>query len=154
MIRLPSPVRWLRPARWALAVMAAVAASFAAAQTQPWPEDLRIGTEAWWAATDSRGVQRVHIQCGSNFIDPREIVVRSNVPVELSVRTTGGLPPHAFGSPGSRVLPVLPVQAVPTAFAFVPGEVGRFPIVCQPTPGPDADPVTRARKKGALIVLP
>ena len=59
----------------------------------------QIGTEAWWAATNAEGVQQVHVYCGTDFLDPKEIVVRQNTPVEITVRSTTNLQDHVFHVP-------------------------------------------------------
>jgi plastocyanin len=40
------------------------------------------------------GVQRVEVVGGSNYFEPKQIVVQVNKPVELLVRKEGGLIPH------------------------------------------------------------
>jgi plastocyanin domain-containing protein len=51
-------------------------------------------TETARPGVDSDGVQRVSIVAGEYFFKPARIVVKVNVPVELSVRKEPGLTPH------------------------------------------------------------
>jgi hypothetical protein len=115
-----------------------VASSAALAQREGDP-----GTEAWIANTHA-GVQLVNIECAENLFDPPQIVVRVNVPVRLSVRTTGGRLQFLNQSflPGNA-----PIGKVPSLLTFVPTVAGQYEISCQPASGATAPP-----RKGMLIV--
>ncbi len=104
-----------------------------------------VGTEAWYAVPDARGVQLVHIQCGPNFIDPREIVVEPGKPVELAIRSSE--PSDEFASSlGARVS----VGREPTRHQFTPTGRGTHAMSCRKRGASDAD--TPARKRGLLHV--
>jgi heme/copper-type cytochrome/quinol oxidase subunit 2 len=113
----------------------------------------RIGTEAWWAATNADGVQQVHVRCGTDFLDPKEIVVRQNIAVEVTVRATDNLRDHVFRIPQLRSLPALPINASANALRFVPAEKGSFPMLCAPNGGQDSASAA-ARKRGVFNVVP
>lgn len=51
-------------------------------------------SEPYRAGVDSDGVQRVTIVGGDYFFKPAHIIVKVNVPVELSVRKEPGFVPH------------------------------------------------------------
>lgn len=117
------------------------------ALTQP------VSTEAWWAATDPNGRQVVYIQCGSNFFDPKEVVVKKGIPVWMVVRTTG-LTSNSFGFGDPNFPGRGPVRAEPTVLQFVPSAQGRFSMGCEAESGlPEGEPV-KARKRGTLTVIP
>lgn len=125
-----------------LILVFALTAVCGAAQSQPVP------TEAWHPVPDGRGVQLINIECGPGVFDPREIVVKRNVPVELSVRTSD--PSYEFISGFG------PSQAVgkrPTVHRFTPTALGRFPLFCQKQ-GAAPDLGAKASKKGVLTVVP
>ena len=107
--------------------------------------------EAWWAAKDPDGIQRVHIRCGADFFDPSRIVVRANIPLELIVSTTTDAPSHHFvlQLPGPKSVEVdEEVSPGPKTFPFIPGLAGRYVALCR-----DLGPPGR-RKQGTLIVIP
>ncbi|MBL0420436.1 hypothetical protein JI739_08790 [Ramlibacter sp. AW1] len=111
-------------------------ALLAAAQAQ------EIGTEAWYAVPDARGVQLVHVECGPDYMDPREIVVEPGTPVELSVRATGEADFDAGLVPKVRVGPQ------PRRLAFTPPGRGRHVLQCS-TPG---EAKANPRRRGVLHV--
>lgn len=47
-------------------------------------------------AIDKDGIQRVTISAGSFFFDPDYVVVRVNVPVEVTVKKEAEITPHDF----------------------------------------------------------
>jgi hypothetical protein len=113
-------------------------------------------SEAWWAAIDPDGIQRVNIRCGTNFLDPKEIVVRANVPVVLAVSTEANLVAHNF----KYQLPAIgeanadaPVGPTQREFRFAVGLSGRYVVACRDTGRPEETPPNRA-KQGTLRVVP
>ena len=110
-----------------------------------------IGTEAWHAVPNAQGVQVINIECGSGFIDPPEIVVKANRPVELRVRTSE--PSQDFTSDISPGL-AKAIGKKQTPQRFTPAVNGRFSIGCQKT-GESLEPKgPKGRKKGRLTVVP
>lgn len=107
-----------------------------------------LSNEAWYTVPDARGVQVVHIECGADYFDPREIVVQSNLPVEFLVRTPDLLQEFISGFG-----PVTSVGRQPTVHRFTPNAVGHFPLFCR-RPGVDEPPGEAARKRGLLTVVP
>ena len=126
------------------------AASVTAVFGQDKPTDL---DESWWAAIGPDGVQRVNIRCGPDFLDPRNIVVRANVPLQVSVSTTADLISQNFTvSMGATTIDA-PVHASQTSFVLSPRLSGRFQALCQDKGKPDSPAVRRA-KTGTITVLP
>jgi plastocyanin domain-containing protein len=112
--------------------------------------------EAWWAAVGPDGTQRINIRCGTNFLDPENIVVKANVPVVLTVSTERNLVAHnfTFQVPGAGAsnadAPVSPSQR---EFRFAPGLPGRYVLACRDTTRSVGAPSDR-RKQGTLSVVP
>jgi plastocyanin domain-containing protein len=121
-----------------------LAAGHSAAQSQA------ISTEAWHAVPDAQGVQVINVECGAGFVDPHEIVVKSNRPVELRVRTSE--PSQEFISdlnPGQGKA----IGRQPTSQRFTPTANGRFAIGCQKQ-GENPNANGNGKKKGLLTVVP
>jgi hypothetical protein len=109
-----------------------------------------------WAAIGSDGVQRIHIRCGANFLDPNHIVIKANVPVELTVSTTAGLPSHSFVISMSGPRPITadtPIEATEKTFAFVPGRPGDYQASCRDNTT-TANAALLKAKQGLLTVIP
>ena len=124
-------------------LMLGLAAGYSAAQSQA------ISTEAWYAVPDAQGVQTVNVECGAKFVDPPEIVVKSNRPVELRVRTSeesqefiSDLNPGVGRAIGKQ----------PTPYRFNPNANGRFAIGCQKQGG--SQNPNNGKKLGLLTVVP
>ena len=124
--------------------MLGLAAGYSAAQSQA------ISTEAWHAVPDAQGVQIINVECGAGFVDPHEIVVKRNRPVELRVRTSeesqefiSDLSPGVGRAIGKK----------PTSQRFTPNANGRFSIGCQKQ-GDSSDSNAKGKKKGVLTVVP
>ena len=114
-----------------------------------------IGTEAWHTVPDLDGVQRIDVQCGRNFLDPREIVVRRDIPVEFVVRTTRtlGAQSHAFVAeiPGNAIQHGIGQN--PAKVGFRPDIPGRYVIACRRQGGVPEDPSEQRAKQGILHVI-
>jgi len=104
-----------------------------------------IGREAWYAVPDARGVQVINIECGADYIDPREIVVEPGVPVELSVRSSE--PSEEFVS---GLAPNLLLGKQARKNAFTPAVRKSHDILCKKQGASDKD--VHPRKKGVLHV--
>ena len=111
-------------------------------------------SEAWWAAVGPDGTQRINIRCGTNFLDPANIVVRANVPVVLSVSTEGNLVAHnfTFQLPGSANADAA-VGPSRREFRFAHGLPGRYVLACRDTTRAVGAPPEK-RKQGTLSVVP
>jgi hypothetical protein len=109
--------------------------------------------ESWWAAIGPDGVQRVNVRCGPNFLDPRNIVVHANVPLEISVNTTNDLVSHNFTLTMGTTMIDTPVDAAQKSFLVSPRLSGRFQTVCRDRSMSDS-PSARRGKTGTITVVP
>lgn len=84
------------------------------------------------ATVDPDGVQRVAILGGGYFFDPNYVVVKVNVPVELSVRKESGLTPHdlVIKAPEAGIEVSVSLDSKPKLVKFTPTKPGKYPIVC------------------------
>jgi len=84
------------------------------------------------AAIDPDGVQRVAIMAGEFYFDPNHIIVKVNVPVELSVAKEGGLVPHdmVMKSPEAGMEFDVEISTTPKTVTFTPTQTGKFPLYC------------------------
>ncbi len=84
------------------------------------------------AKVDADGVQRVRIVGGSYFFKPNHVVVKLNVPVELSVSRESGIAPHNLIlkaiEAGLAVEEDLGTDA--RKIVFKPTAAGRYPFYC------------------------
>jgi len=84
------------------------------------------------AAIDPDGVQRISIMAGEFYFDPNHIIVKVNVPVELSVAKKGGLVPHdmVMKSPEAGMEFDVEISTSPQTVTFTPTQTGKFPLYC------------------------
>ncbi len=112
--------------------------------------------EAWWARPGPDGVQRIDIRCGSDFIDPAQIVLKARVPVELAVSASADLTAHSFTArlprPQASVVDV-PVGPLQQRIAFVPTFLGDFATACRDDNADGRDPQQK-QKQGRVTVIP
>jgi len=121
-----------------LSLLAACGAARAQVQAQ--------GTEAWHAVADARGVQVIYVECGENFFDPPEIVVKGNRPVELLLRTQEASQEFVLDlTPGLGKA----IGKQRSTHRFTPTAQGHFAMGCQKQGG-----AGKGKKKGLLTVVP
>ena len=81
---------------------------------------------------DSDGVQRVRVVAGSYFFKPNHIVVKVNVPVELTASRESGITPHDLvikaEEAGVNVKEDLGSEA--KKIVFTPTRPGKYAIYC------------------------
>lgn len=84
------------------------------------------------ATVDQDGVQRVSILGGGYFYDPSYVVVKVNVPVELSLRKESGVTPHDFviKAPEAGIEVKVSLDTKPQVVKFTPTKAGKYPFVC------------------------
>ena len=85
------------------------------------------------ASVDPDGVQRVSILGGGYFYNPNEVVVKVNVPVELSVTKESGMTPHDFviKAPEAGIdVSIKSLDAKPQVVRFTPTKTGKYPFIC------------------------
>jgi plastocyanin domain-containing protein len=78
------------------------------------------------------GVQKVEIVGGSYFFKPDHIIVKANVPVEISVRKEGGIIPHDFvlNAPGAGMDFRVDLSSDPRIIRFTPATPGKYEFRC------------------------
>ncbi|KVL35346.1 quinol oxidase [Burkholderia territorii] len=81
---------------------------------------------------DADGVQRVAIVGGSYYFRPNHVIVRAQVPVELTVSAESGVVPHSFeiDAPQAGIAVHTELGATPRTFRFTPTAPGRFAYYC------------------------
>jgi plastocyanin domain-containing protein len=84
------------------------------------------------ATIDADGVQRVRIVGGSYFFKPGHIVVKVNVPVELTASRESGITPHnlVLNAPEAGLAVDENLGTEAKKIAFKPTAVGKYPIYC------------------------
>jgi plastocyanin domain-containing protein len=84
------------------------------------------------AVTGPDGIQKVSIVGGEYFFDPNQIVVKVNVPVELSVKKEGGIVPHniVMKSPEAGMAFNETMGSEPKVIKFTPTKTGTYPFSC------------------------
>lgn len=81
---------------------------------------------------DADGVQRVTIVGGSYFFRPALVIVRADVPVELTVSAEPGVVPHSFeiDAPQAGIAVHTELATTPRTLRFTPTQPGRFAYYC------------------------
>ncbi len=84
------------------------------------------------AAADPDGTQRVSVLAGAYFFDPNVIVVKANVPVELSIRKEAGITPHdiVLKAPEAGIDIKTDLATEPKVIKFTATKPGRYPFEC------------------------
>ena len=88
--------------------------------------------EALVAKVDPDGVQRVRIVGGDYFFKPKHIVVKVNMPVELSASRESGIVPHTLviKAPEAGIAVEEDLATEIKKIAFTATAVGRYPFYC------------------------
>jgi hypothetical protein len=105
-----------------------------------------IGSEAWWAVPDQAGVQQVNLECGKDYMDPREVVVRRGAPVQLNVRSGRDAEDQDFIVMDQRTR----IGRSPTVLRFTPSSQGQSALTCSK---PSDGARERSGKSGKLHVV-
>ena len=111
--------------------------------------------EAWRASVGTDGVQRINLQCGPNYFDPHHVIVKVNVPVEISLHSPPNMAPHHFVLDLSKISlsEGNPAGSTTKQIRFIPKTIGEHPFGCQDNAAhPHAPP--EAQKMGLLTVIP
>jgi plastocyanin domain-containing protein len=84
------------------------------------------------AEVGADGVQHVTVTGGNYYFDPSRIVVKANVPVELSLRKESGLVPHEFvlSAPDAGIVISESLSTEPKVVVFTPTLPGEYPYYC------------------------
>ncbi|HVS26696.1 MAG TPA: quinol oxidase [Burkholderiales bacterium] len=89
--------------------------------------------QAETATVDKDGVQHVRILGGSYFFKPNRIVVKKNVPVELSVSLEPGIVPHSIvtKSPKAGIAFDESLSSSPKIITFTATAAGEYAFYCK-----------------------
>jgi plastocyanin len=81
---------------------------------------------------DADGVQRVTLVGGSYFFRPALLIVRADLPVELTVSAEPGVVPHSFeiDAPQAGIAVHTELATTPRTLRFTPTQPGRFAYYC------------------------
>jgi plastocyanin domain-containing protein len=92
----------------------------------------QVGEKRFVAAIDSDGVQRVEMLGGEYYFSPNVVVVKVNVPVELKVRSGGGITPHdiVLRAPEAGIDFAENLGSEARVIRFTPTKVGRYLFDC------------------------
>lgn len=83
------------------------------------------------AAVDPDGVQRIEVTGGEYYFDPKHIVVKVNIPVELTVRKTGFVPHDiVIKAPEAGINVDLSLDKKPKTVKFTPTAPGKYDMSC------------------------
>lgn len=109
----------------ALAVVSVVATGVPAGAQAGTPDEIVAGVGA-------DGIQRAEVLAGSYFFKPARVVVKLNVPVELSVRKEPGAAPHdvVVKAPDAGIDFAVDLGTEPKVIAFTPTRAGVYPMYC------------------------
>jgi plastocyanin domain-containing protein len=93
---------------------------------------LASATEIYRASADRDGVQRIQILGGNYFFRPDHLIVRANVPVELTVSKETGITPHnlVIQAPVAGIDVRADLNVAPKTIVFTPRLPGRYPFYC------------------------
>ncbi len=88
--------------------------------------------KAYTATVDPDGVQRVTILGGSYFFEPDHIIVKVNVPVELTIKKESGIVPHniIINAPDAGMDINESLSDKPKIIQLIPKKVGKYPFYC------------------------
>ncbi len=90
------------------------------------------GKKVFKAVIDERGIQKVDMLGGEYFYDPNYIIVKANVPVELTIKKTTGYVPHNIIIKGIDTLNEISsnLDKEPKVIKFTPRKIGKYPFYC------------------------
>jgi plastocyanin domain-containing protein len=85
------------------------------------------------AHVDDDGVQRVRIVGGEYFFEPQQVVVKANLPVQLSLSKEASIVPHSFviNAPQAGVVVDEELSTDVRRITFTPTAPGIYPYYCR-----------------------
>ena len=96
--------------------------------------DAEDKVETYTATVEKDGVQHIPILAGSYFFKPNRIVVKKNVPVELSVSLKSGIAPHTIVAqvPDASIAFDEPLSSsAAKIITFTPTAAGEYVFYCK-----------------------
>jgi plastocyanin len=94
--------------------------------------DEKIAAKRFVATIDKDGYQRVEMTAGEYYFDPSVVVVKVNVPVELSIKKAGGITPHnlVMKSPEANLDFTIDISNDQKKVSFMATKTGIYPFEC------------------------
>jgi plastocyanin domain-containing protein len=94
--------------------------------------NVKAQKKVYRAVVDSDGVQRVNIVGGEYYFDPDSVVVKVNVPVELTIKKIPGITPHniIIRAPDAGIDFNENMSRDPQTVTFTPVKTGKYPMYC------------------------
>ena len=88
--------------------------------------------ETYKATIDSSGVQKVEMLAGSYFFKPNDVIVKVNVPVEITIKKESGFVPHniVLHAPEAGIDFDVDLGTEPKVIKFTPTKTGKYPLYC------------------------
>ena len=90
-------------------------------------------TEKRFVATiDKDGYQRAEMTAGEYYFDPAVVVVKVNVPIELTIKKAGGITPHnlTMKAPEADLDFTIELSSEPKKATFMATKAGSYPFEC------------------------
>jgi plastocyanin domain-containing protein len=89
-------------------------------------------TEVYKATIDNSGAQKVEILAGSYFFKPNNVIVKVNVPVEITIKKESGVAPHdiVLHAPEAGIDFKVELSTEQKVIKFTPTKVGKYPFYC------------------------
>lgn len=90
------------------------------------------GKKVYRATVDSDGIQRISVLSGEYFYDPDYIIVKVNVPVEITIKKEPGLIPHniVVKEPEAGIDINESISKEPKVIKFIPLKTGKYQFYC------------------------
>ena len=84
------------------------------------------------ATVDSDGIQKVKILAGNYFFNPDYVILKVNIPVELTINKEPGITPHHFviKEPDAGIAIEESLSTEPKTIKFTPNKVGKYHFYC------------------------
>jgi plastocyanin domain-containing protein len=94
--------------------------------------DEKAAVKRFVATIDRDGYQRVEMTAGEYYFDPSVVVVKVNVPVELSIKKAGGITPHnlVMKSPEAGLDFTIDISNNQKKVSFMATKTGTYQFEC------------------------
>lgn len=93
------------------------------------------GKPPYVATVSPEGIQKVEIVASEFYFDPKTIIVKVNVPVEITIRKEPSMAPHTFvlKAPEAGIDINESISMQPKVIKFTPKKVGKYAFYCDKT---------------------
>jgi len=94
--------------------------------------DEKVAAKRFVSTIDKDGYQRVEMTAGEYYFDPSIVVVKVNVPVELTIKKAGGITPHnlTMKAPEADLDFTIDLSSEPKKVSFMATKIGSYPFEC------------------------